>query len=292
MRANYVVLSMAAILTLAPAPTSAQTTGTDTITAFVQTVRNAAAKYRDRADAVRAGYRRIGPDFPGMGEHWIQPARLVSGRFRADSPPILTYVTIAGQVVLAGAAFALPLAAGETPPDFPSTAHWHDHSASVDEESLLIAPAARHWHDTAATGTKPHIAMLHVWFGLANPDGVFAQDNWALPFARLGVAPPSQSNPSAARALSLLSGGATYYRDLFGAAAPLGADEAAFLDRLLASGRTELEQWVALQSPGWNVEPSSISALANRWNELWRRIQQNVSPATWQRLAPFAPAHH
>ena len=44
MRANYVVLSMAAILTLAPAPTSAQTTGTDTITAFVQTVRNAAAK--------------------------------------------------------------------------------------------------------------------------------------------------------------------------------------------------------------------------------------------------------
>ena len=291
MRANCLVITMA-VLAMAPAPNAAQAAGNDSITAFVRAVTNAAAKYHDRADAVRAGYRRIGPDFPGMGEHWMQPGRLVSGRFRADSPPILTYVTIGGRIVLAGAAFALPLSAGEAPPDFPSRAHWHDHSASVDEESLLIAPATGHGHGTADTGTKPHLAMLHVWFGVANPDGVFAQDNWALPFARLGAAIPSQSNPSAARALSFLSGGEAYYRELFRAAAPLTADEAALLDRLLGSARTELEQWVALQVTGWSLEPSNITALADRWTELWRRIEQNVSPATWQRLAPFAPAHH
>ena len=291
MRATNVVISLAAVLSMASAPTAAQTVGNDTI-AFVRAVTDAAAKYQDRADAVRAGYRRIGPDFPGMGEHWIHPPRLVSGRFRADSPPVLTYVTIAGRVVLAGAAFALPLAPGEAPPDFPSAAHWHDHSASVDEESLLIAPATGHGHGAADTGTKPHLAMLHVWFGLANPDGVFAQDNWALPFIRIGVASPSRSNTSAARALSLLSGGGAYYRELFRAAAPLRAKEAAFLDRLIASASTELGQWVALQSAGWSLEPSSITALADRWNDLWRRIQQNVSPATWQRLASFAPAQH
>ncbi|MGH7627661.1 MAG: hypothetical protein ACREOJ_20390 [Gemmatimonadaceae bacterium] len=39
--------------------------------------------------------------------------------------------------------------------------------------------------------------MLHAWLWLPNPAGMFASDNWALPFVRAGV-PVPLADPSAA----------------------------------------------------------------------------------------------
>src|SRR4051794_22026602 len=61
------------------------------------------------------------------------------------------------------------------------------------------------------TGRAPRLTMLHAGIWLDNPAGVFAADNWALPHYRLGIEPDPGAPESAAKALSLVSGGATYF---------------------------------------------------------------------------------
>ncbi|HSJ13495.1 MAG TPA: hypothetical protein VK939_03715 [Longimicrobiales bacterium] len=88
-------------------PAAAQDPGavsSDSVAQFLDAARRAAEKYRERAVAVREGFRRVGPDFPGMGEHWIQPGRLVSARFRVEAPAVLTYAVIGGEPSLTRAA--------------------------------------------------------------------------------------------------------------------------------------------------------------------------------------------
>ena len=46
---------------------------------FVDLVRVATDRYHDRARAVADGYRLIGRDFPGMGEHWVNVGLLFDG---------------------------------------------------------------------------------------------------------------------------------------------------------------------------------------------------------------------
>lgn len=227
-----------------------------------------------------------------MGEHWVQPGRLVSARFLPAAPPILTYVTIDGRPVLAGVAYALPLSPGETPPRFPEAGTWHDHSASVNEESLLIAPlshAQAHADAGAARAAAPRLAMLHAWLWSANPDGVFAQDNWALPWLRLGVEPPEPVDPVAARALSLLSGGDVYYHALFHAAADLDARESAALADVVGRFRAALGAWHAAQPAGWSHDPASTLNLRRQWADFWTAVRAAVRAETWQHLSSFAP---
>ena len=64
---------------------------------LMRTVREATAKYHDHDVAVADGYRRIGGDFPAMGEHWIQIGLLFGGRRDPARPEFLTYVTVAGR---------------------------------------------------------------------------------------------------------------------------------------------------------------------------------------------------
>jgi hypothetical protein len=279
------------------APASAQVPAAqaDSVSRFLEIAGRAADRYADRTVAIREGYRRIGPDFPGMGEHWVQPGRLVSARFVADAPPILTYITIGGRPVLAGVAYALPLSARESPPAFPSPGDWHDHQSSVDVESLLIAPLAHaHGAHTGEPGAhadpaSPRLSMLHAWLRSPNPDGIFAQDNWALPYLRLDVEPPAVVDPAAARALSFLSGGDEYYRALFRAAALLSDDEQRAVDRLISELRTELDAWRARQPASWSTLPGTTSHLRARWQMFWLNVQSAVRDTTWERLARFAP---
>lgn len=180
------------------------------VSAFVHTVREATARYRDRHEAVVSGYRPIGPDFPGMGEHWISVPLLLDGSIDPARPPILEYADIDGVPTLVGAAFAVLLPADSAPPvgfPVPATA-WHFHGGAVSEESFVSG----HAHGAQAPSNKPRVAVLHVWAWLDNPEGPFATDNWALPFARLGLPVPAQA-PSleVARGLALVSGGARYY---------------------------------------------------------------------------------
>lgn len=180
--------------------------------AFVTRVKDATARYRDRGVAVRDGYRRIGPNFPGMGEHWISVPLLLDGRVDPDRPPLLEYAMLDGAVTLIGAAFAVLLPAHEPPPAIDGlvvdASVWHFHGGTVTEESFV----AGHAHGASVNHQKPRVAVLHVWAWLDNPAGPFATDNWALAFARLGLeVPRAQPSAEVVHGLSLGAGGEPYY---------------------------------------------------------------------------------
>lgn len=207
-------------------PAMAQEATTDSQRAFVATVREATARYRDRAAAVADGYRPIGPDFPGMGEHWISVPLLLRGGVDPRRPPILEYATLENEVTLVGAAFAVLVKAGELPPtgDVPvETEDWHFHSGTVSEESFVSSHAqGAHQH-----GGGPSIAVLHVWAWYENPDGPFATDNWALPFARLGLpVPDTRPDDPAWHAVALAAGGERYYQAVLAASGGAPPDSA------------------------------------------------------------------
>src|SRR5205823_4293637 len=99
-----------------------------------------------------------------------------------------------------------------SPPDeFGPQALWHEHNGTIEEEGLL---PEHHSTPTAASGTR--VAFLHVWIRVANANGIFAAENWAIPFLRLELPVPQTFPNGAARALSLLSGGNDYFDELMG----------------------------------------------------------------------------
>jgi hypothetical protein len=73
------VLVAAALASLCATPMQAQETSgscaaavaTRGVPEFIDCAREATRKYADRSLAIRDGYRRIGRDFPAIGEHWI-----------------------------------------------------------------------------------------------------------------------------------------------------------------------------------------------------------------------------
>ncbi|MFN2315965.1 MAG: hypothetical protein ABR551_03030 [Gemmatimonadales bacterium] len=222
---------------------AAQAPGDSAVAAreFVAQVREATVRYRDQAQAVQDGYRPIGPDFPGMGEHWISVPLLLEGGLDRRRPPILEYARLGGEVTLVGAAFAVLLAAGQPPPALDGLTldptAWHYHGGTVQEESFVAAHA--HGHPSDAGG--PRVAVLHVWAWLDNPDGPFATDNWALPFARLGLPRPAlPPNRDVAHALALASGGEGYYLALVAAVAPLDSMQRAAVTEGLARAAAEI----------------------------------------------------
>lgn len=275
------VLVFAAAAAARPAPAQVAGDTADFLDAAVE----AARRYRDQRVAVAEGYRRVGPDFPAMGEHWVQPGRLVSGRFDPAAPAILSYVPVAGGRVLAGVAYALPLGPDEVVPAFPREGAWHDHSESVNEESLLVAP------HLARAGTRgPRLAMLHVWTELPNPEGVFAQHNWTLPFARAGLRPEVTPPEAAARALSLLRGGEEYYRAVVVAVcAPDPATDARVAAALQDAGTRAAD---AVEGADTLVDLARLEALAAAWNGLLVDLAGLLPPHDWERLRPMLhPAH-
>jgi hypothetical protein len=223
-------------LGLVAAPASAQLPPADSVRAFVEDVRAATARYHDRAAAIADGYRRIGPDFPSMGEHWVSIPLVVRGEVDRRHPPILEYVTVAGRPRLAGVAYTQLVREGPPQAPLPAPASaWHHHAGSVDEESFILGHAASAGAWDSAAG--PRIAVLHAWIWLENPAGIFATDNWALPFHRLGIEPPpgSEEPTPVALAAALATGGQAYFLALLrlreGLAAEPAARVAALLDR-------------------------------------------------------------
>jgi hypothetical protein len=231
--------------------------------AFVLAVRDATARYRDRQAAVSDGYRKIGPDFPGMGEHWISVPLLLEGGLDPRRPPILEYAMIDGAPTLVGAAFAVLLQPGESPPSagLPvDRAAWHYHGGTVSEESFVLG----HAQQEHGSPDKPRVAVLHVWAWLDNPAGPFATDNWALPYLRLGLEPPTDPPRAAtAHALALAAGGVGYYEALVGAAGGEPARATPLLQAAAADVRILLDR-------------QAVPAAAARWMQL----RDEVSAAT------------
>ena len=185
----------------------------------LEAVREAVARYEDHAAAVADGYRHFGRDRgPGnalMGEHWFVPG---GSREPLDleRPSTLIYATIDGEKRLVGVAWSVYRRPGDPMPEgFTSEAdHWHVHhvdrmaAARAIGRPLLerIVERRRERGKLGAGDGRTELTMLHAWIGLENPAGAFANDNVALPYARLGL-PLEWANPddpAAARGVGLL----------------------------------------------------------------------------------------
>lgn len=213
----HVIMSRWSIapLVLLAGPAMAQSpmapTGTS---AWVDQVRAATLRYQDQSAAAGDGYRRMGPDAPGMGQHWISLAR-VADISDPQRPPILEYATINGEVRLIGVGYARVLPQG-TPLEataFPAPlSAWRYHLGDISEDGLILTHAD---HPVVADITVPRLAILHAWVWQPNPNGLFATDNWTLPYLRLGLTAPKDPQPTPATlALALATGGEIYFHSV------------------------------------------------------------------------------
>jgi len=227
---------------------------------FLAAARAGSARYRDLDSAVADGFRLVGGDFPGMGEHWVHAGRLMAGVIDASRPAILSYATIEGRPALVGVAYAVPLGAGDPLPPAPRDA-WHAHSGSVDEASFLPRHAGH-----SAGGPGARIAVLHAWVWLDNPDGPFATDNRALPFARAGLAPEPAPAP-ALRALALAYGAVPFYAEAAARVSDPGEAGREDLTRLLDGAAARVRTAIAGHPAGL-----PRTELASLWEDLWEEI--------------------
>jgi len=121
--------------------------------------------------AMAAGFRPALGDIPGMGVHYVNPAR-TRDPVQLDAPDHLLFADIDGEQRLVGTAYAFI--------DVPNTA------VLIPFESELAS-----WHDHpqfAPEGRTLH--MLHVWF-IPSSNGPFAGLNFWLPYRSAGITPPS-----------------------------------------------------------------------------------------------------
>ncbi len=250
--------------------------------AFVEAARRAAVPYRDRGAAIAAGYRRLGPGFPGMGEHWVHPGIIVRATISAREPSVLCYAEIAGQVRLVGVAYALPVSAGAPMPALPGgAAIWHVHDGSVDEETLLLTHRRARRDEGAA-----RLVMTHVWTELENPAGTFAQNNWRLPFEQAGIRLLAAPDARAGQAASLLTVGVAYYDRLFTLLGEPSAAERARMVGVLEEARGRVHAWRE-QLGGAPVDARQLDELTQLWAQTWQALLHSVEPATAERLGAF-----
>jgi hypothetical protein len=252
------------------------------IESFVAEARAATERYHDRSQAIADGFRLLGPDFPAMGEHWVNPGRMVDGTLDVLRPQALSYATIDGRPILIGIIYARPLHPGEAAPDFPLPGSpWHDHIGAIDEESVLL----HHVPTMEGTGSGIRLAMLHAWVWTPNPEGTFAADNWSLPFVRLGLPVPERIPPPAARALSLLTGGDAYHGMLFRALArPDAAGDRRAREHI--DGASErVRRWHAGRGDATApLAAAELDWLAALWTELWTEVARGAEPVAAERL--------
>ena len=257
-------------------PTSARDSA---LARFLAEARAGTARYRSQEAAIADGYRRVGVDFPAMGEHWVSPARVLADSFAAARPAMLTYIRVDDAPRLAGVVYAVLLETGEGPPSFaPADGLWHEHNGSVVEESLPSHHHAEPFALGASTGSPREatlrVSVLHAWIweGDENPDGVFVADNWALPFHRLGVAPsPGVARP-ALHALSLALDGEEYYALMLRTALSASASEEARIGRVLAASRERAGAIARAARELGRIDEASAARLAALWEETWAEL--------------------
>ncbi len=268
--------ALIALLLVAPTLSSAQRQATDSLAAAAA---SGTTRYADRRAAAADGYRRIGPDFPGMGEHWLNTAVLLSGKLDANRPTILIYAPIAGAVQLLGVGFVTTTRGDETArgvPGWPEA--WHEHSGLLADESG-VAPGA-----SAQGGT--HVWVLHAWTSLANPGGQFTPDNWALPFLRAGLDVPPHADADAARALAMLNGGDVYLRDVLTDAGLRATARTMAVDSTLATSRARVAALVRARRSPKALSTDELSALQGEWQAMSKSLRTLLGPDIDQYLAP------
>jgi hypothetical protein len=255
------------------------------------------ARYVDRRVAVADGYRRIGTDFPGMGEHWLHPGALLDGRLDPTRPTLLTYATLDGRPTLLGVGFVVTTA-GTTAASVPGWPHvWHEHSGLLADESGAAphdgAPDATAVGGAPAGAARTRVWVLHAWTRLGNPAGPYAPDNWALPFVRAGLPAPTRTDVDAARACSLVVGGERYLRDVLTDAGLADSSHAAAIDATLAQARATVEPIVARARAAGSVSAAELTALGTTWRTMAAALERALGSKVRPLLAPphAAPPH-
>lgn len=245
------------------------------------------ARYADRRAAIAAGYRRIGTDFPGMGEHWLHVGALLAQRLDPDRPTMLAYATIDGRPTLLGAGYVVTTQGdtAATVPGWPT--YWHEHSGLLADESGVRGVTAG-----APGATETHVWVLHIWTALPNPSGRYEADNWALPFARAGLVAPREVDADIGRAFSLaIAGGDEYLRRVLTDAGLRGPSHAAAVDAAIATARAAAAGVAERARPSGAVSTDDAAELRVAWETLARRLRDAVGPAVEPVLAP-PHAHH
>ena len=267
------------LLGMISVPAAAQHRADRSLDSLGDAAARAAVRYADRRVAAADGYHRIGPEFPGMGEHWLHPATLLTGRVSAEQPTILIFSTIAGKPTLLGVGFVATSDSAHPTRDLPGwPGAWHEHSGLLSDESG-VSPGASTEGDT-------HVWVLHVWTALPNADGRFLPDNWALPFVRAGLAAPAAVNADAARAVSLASGGDRYVRDVLTDANVRGASNSARIDSAIAVTSGRVARMIGAMQTEHAATAAEQDALAKEWTGLVGTLTGVVGQSVERYLAP------
>ena len=204
---------------------------------FLTTACTATEKYQDVRAAISAGYRRIGPDTPHMGQHWINIKLAQRTKINIQTPAVLTYLPVGDSLYLTGVAYLAAYTDSNVPaPPFESI-QWHFHSESITEE--LVRADENHQHRSPPDAG---VAMFHAWIWSSNPDGIFASDHWGLSYLREGLPIPTRPEQSAAKALYLRHGGVTYFTDLFETI--LGTKRTSSIEEVLKEKQREVNEHV------------------------------------------------
>jgi hypothetical protein len=239
-----------------------------TVAEFVARARVGTSRYADQQAAIDAGFLRVGVDFPAMGEHWVSLERIMADTLDPARPSMLTYVRIGGVPTLAGVAYTALLEPGDALPPFAAAKpFWHEHNGTVVEESFPLAESAR-----PVDPDETHLAILHAWVWMENPDGVFTTDNWSLPYVRLGVPRPPHPAPELAGALSLGAGTAEYYLLAARNAGQLSDAQAQHAERVLRAGAERMVEDLAPVRARGVIDAGDERLLVARWHALWDAV--------------------
>ncbi|MEO7522277.1 MAG: hypothetical protein ABIW79_10715, partial [Gemmatimonas sp.] len=220
-------------------------------------------RYQDRRAAVADGYRRLGTDFPGMGEHWLHPGTLLTGRIDAARPTLLTYATVDGQSMLLALGFVVTTrgdSLANTTPGWPDV--WHEHSGLFADESGARASALQQ----SANATR--VWVLHVWTMLENPAGRYAPDNWALPFRRAGLAARPGVDANVGRAFALAFGGDEYLRGVLSDAGLRNDANGNAVDAAIAAARATAVTIAERAHVAKEVRDEDTTSLRDLWKGL------------------------
>jgi hypothetical protein len=270
------VVAVALVLGSMPARLGAQAD-------LVAAARAGTARYQDLAQAIEDGYRAVGPDFPGMGEHYVNMGLLLGGVVDPARPPVLEYASIDGRPTLVGVAYAALVTDSAPQPRLPvPPGAWHTHAGSVDEESFVLSHAGVHVAHPMAHG--PRLAVAHAWIWLDNPAGLYETDNWGLPCARLGFAASRRLSADAGRALALAAGAAPYFSMLVETVGKPDSAERARLLEVLQRAADAIALRVGRGSGAAPLPAALVPWLEGAWRQTWAALLDAASPAVRERL--------
>ena len=244
---------------------------------FVAQAQLGTRRYQSQATAIADGFKRVGVEFPAMGEHWVNLQRVMEDTLAPSRPSVLIYVNAGGKPRLAGVGYTALLEPGEKPPDFaPARGFWHEHNGTVADESF---PLAHHLGGaSAADPSSLRLSILHAWVWTPNDAGVFATDNWGLPALRVGATAPLALSRDALRGLALASDTTDYYAlmirtGLAGRGGLSAAEERAVLANL-AEHRARAMRAVSRVRGDSRVPDDVGVSLASVWASLWSALEQ------------------